>query len=63
MKSIKKAIIAVAVFGGSLSMTSCGTISCWAYADNSDEKIEKQDIKEATPEWTEATFVNEHPAS
>lgn len=63
MKSIKKTIIAVAFFGGALSMTSCGTISCWAYADNADEKIEKQDIQEETQDWAAATFVSEHPSS
>lgn len=63
MKAIKKTFLAVVLFGGILSTTSCGHISCYAYASNeTDTKIEKA-VEETTPEWAEATFVEELPSS
>lgn len=63
MKALKNTLTAVVVFGGLLSTTSCGSISCYAYASNeTDEKIEKA-VEETTPQWANATFVEELPSS
>lgn len=63
MKAAKTTLFAVLLFGGILSTTSCGTISCHAYASNeSIEKTEKA-VQEAAPQWTNATFVEELPSS
>lgn len=61
MKALKNTFLAVVIFGGLISTTSCGTISCHAYVNNeTDEQIEK-DLELDAPAWAEATFAEELP--